>query len=122
MKNVFYRYAKKKLGDEKNTRFWEDVWIDDKALKDEYPRLYDLCFDHDITTAEAILKGWMGFKFRRTLLGGTLEPWNNLKDRREETGMGSGKDRVKWVLTGDKQFPVKSLYTEKMITENCNFP
>ena len=38
VKEVFYRFAKKKLGDGNNTRFWED----DKTLKEAYPRLYDL--------------------------------------------------------------------------------
>ena len=39
----------------KKTFFWEDVWVDDKTLKDDYPRIYDLCFDDVITVANAIL-------------------------------------------------------------------
>ena len=54
---------------ERGTRFWEDIWVDDHALKADYPRLYSLCFDHNITVDEAISKGWMEFRFRRTLYG-----------------------------------------------------
>lgn len=30
--------------------------MDDRPLKDDYPRLYSLCFDHNITVAEALQK------------------------------------------------------------------
>lgn len=72
IKEIFYKFVKKKVGDGRNTRFWEDSWVDDKPLREAYPRLYDICFDHNITVEEAIQKGWHGFKFRRTLHGETL--------------------------------------------------
>jgi hypothetical protein len=109
------------LGDGKGTRFWEDIWVDDHALKDDYPRLYSLCFDHNITVTQAIPKEWQGFRFRRTLSGETLELWNSLKDRCEEVEMGEGRDTIEWTLTADKKFSVKTLYRE-MVTENCNYP
>lgn len=30
---IFYQFYKKKLGDGKNTKFWEDIWVDGKPLK-----------------------------------------------------------------------------------------
>lgn len=96
-------------GDGCSVRFWEDVWVDDKPLKDEYRGLYLLSFDHNITVAEALQKGWGGFKFRRTLYGDSLGQWKNLKLRCEEIEMRSGKDQVEWSLTGDKKFSVRTL-------------
>lgn len=84
VKEIFYKFCKKKLGDGKNTRFWEYVWVDEKLLKHAYPRLYFLTFDHNITVAQ---KGWHDFKFRRTLYGETLDLWNNLILRCEEVEM-----------------------------------
>ena len=52
IKDIFYKFVKKELGDGKNTRFWEDTWVDDKPLKDAYPRIYDICFDHKIKVDE----------------------------------------------------------------------
>ena len=43
VKNVFYKYCKKMVGDGRNTRFWEDWWVDDKPLRIRYPRLYNIC-------------------------------------------------------------------------------
>lgn len=54
----------------------------EKPLKDAYPRLYFLIFEHNITDAEALQKGLQGFKFRRTLYAETSELWNNLNVRR----------------------------------------
>ena len=85
---------KKKPGEGKNIRFWEDTWVDDKPLKDAYPRLYDICFDHKKIVYEAIQKGWKGFKFRRTLHEETLELWNALKSRCEKIKMNEGKDKI----------------------------
>ena len=92
-----------------------------KSLKEAYPRLYDMCFDHNIKVAEAIQKGWQDFRFRRTLYGETLGLWNSLKSRCEEVTMGGGKDKIKWTLTSDHKFTVGSLYS-KIITLGLKFP
>ena len=34
--------------------------LDDKPLKDGYPGLYLLSYDHNITVTEALQKGWGG--------------------------------------------------------------
>lgn len=91
IKDVFYQFCKKKLGDGQNTRFWGDIWVDDKPLKIAYSRLYFLCFDHNIAMAEAIQKGWEGFRFRRNLHGETLELWRNLKMRCERVERDLGE-------------------------------
>jgi hypothetical protein len=121
IKEIFYRFVKKELGDGKNTRFWEDSWVDDKPLKEAYPRIYDICFDHNITVDDAIQKGWQGFKFRRTLHGETLELWESLKGRCEEVTMQGGRDKITWTLTADHKFSVGSLY-RKIITLGLKFP
>lgn len=71
--------------------------------------------------AEALQKGWDGFRFRRTLHGETLVLWRNLKLRCERIEMGFGKAKLKWNLTTDNSFTVKSLY-RKLIEANCKFP
>lgn len=121
VKDLFYQHCKKMIGDGKNTRFWEDWWVGDKPLKFSYPRLYLLSFDHNISVANAVAKGWERFSFRRTLLGESLELWNSLKARCEEIQMHGGRDRVKWMLTADRQFTVKSLY-DHLIKNDCGYP
>lgn len=74
--DIVYQLCKKSLGDGRNTRFWEDWWVDDKSLKLPYARLYLLSFDHNISLwlnfAKAIQEGCGGVRFRRTLYGESL--------------------------------------------------
>lgn len=80
-----------------------------------------LSFDHNITVAEALSKGWQGLKFHRTLYVETLDLWNNLRMRCEEVEMGIGKDQVEWTLTADKKIYVTFLY-RKLVENDCNLP
>lgn len=93
----------------------------DKPLKDAYPSLYFTCFDHDLSAADAIEKGWHNFSFRRTPQGDSLELWNSLKDRCEEVMMHGAKDKPMWMFAADRQFTVKSLYMF-LIKADCGFP
>ena len=61
--------------------------------------------------AEAVSRGWQGFSFRRTLTRETTELWNNLKQRCEEVRIHGGKDQPMWMLTKNRKFSVKSLYS-----------
>ena len=36
-----------KVGNGKESRFWEDKWVGDLELKNKFPRLYSLCRDKD---------------------------------------------------------------------------
>ena len=71
--------------------------------------------------AEAIQKGWQGFRFRRTLHGETLGLWNNLRSRSEDIEMKGGKDKITWSLNANGIFTVKSLY-KKMVDDGLRFP
>lgn len=81
-----------------------------KPLKDAYPDLYNINFNHEISVAEAIDIGWHNFTFTRTLFGDSLKLWNSIKDRCEEVRMFESKDGPGWMLTNDGIFFVKSLY------------
>ena len=121
IKDLFYRHARHILGDVSNTRFWEYICIDEKAFTDEYPRLYYLSFDHNITVAVCISKGWAGFRFRRTLYGDTLVLWNSLKSTCEEIEIKGGKDKIIWTLMANGKFSVKSLYIQ-LVASDLRFP
>lgn len=78
LKTYSINTLKKRLGDGKNTRFWEDWWVGSKPLKEAYPSLYFISNDHGISVSDAIDKGWSNFSFRRTLHGELIELWTSL--------------------------------------------
>lgn len=110
IKGIYYQHVKKKLGDGCNTRFWKDWWVGSKPLKDAYPILYNICFNHEISVAEVINMGWDRFTFRRDIRGDKADLWASLKARCEEVRMYGGKDEPQWMLTVDRKFSIKSLY------------
>lgn len=110
VKHLFNQHVKKQLGHGRNTEFWEDWWVGSKQLKDAYPGLYNINFDHEISIAEAINKGWDNFTFIRTLIVDSLDLWNSLNNRCEAIRMYGGKDKPMWMLTNDRNCSVKSLY------------
>nr|GEW14507.1 RNA-directed DNA polymerase, eukaryota, reverse transcriptase zinc-binding domain protein [Tanacetum cinerariifolium] len=47
----FWSHCKKRIGNGLDTSFWYDCWIDDSALHIEFPRLFALELDKDISVA-----------------------------------------------------------------------
>ena len=121
IRKYFYPHVKKRLGDGRNTRFWEDWWVGDKSLKEAYPSLFFISNDQGITVREAIDKDWGGFTFRRALYGDTEQLWNSMRARCEEVLMHGGRDKSMWMLTADRKFTVKSLYRD-LIKSDVGFP
>jgi hypothetical protein len=42
VKNNFFARGSFELGNGMNTRFWEDVWLGEKPLAEQYPSLYNI--------------------------------------------------------------------------------
>jgi hypothetical protein len=42
VKSNFFKRGKFKIGDGSRTRFWEDVWLGDVPLAQQYPSLYNI--------------------------------------------------------------------------------
>lgn len=40
--NRFSNAVSKKVGNGKNTRFWQEVWFGDRSLKEAFPRMFSL--------------------------------------------------------------------------------
>lgn len=102
LKEIFYKYVKKIVGNVQNIRFWEDWWLDDKPLKKSYPGLYGLCFTKSIKPIYVINNWRDRFHFRRTLLGDTFLQWNEIKNMCADIFLSETKDMITWSLTVGK--------------------
>lgn len=95
--------------------------MDDKPLKERCPRIYNICREKNVTVATVLNNGWGALTFRRTLLGVTLMMWENVKQSCEDVLLRQGEDKIKWMLTKDGVFTVKSLYRKLSVNE-IGFP
>jgi hypothetical protein len=75
------------------TRFWEDVWRDNKKIKHGYPCMYNIVRKKDDIVVNVLSIVPLNVSFRRTLKGNVLNKWFelvgkiinvDLKDQRDE--------------------------------------
>ena len=109
------------MGNKENTRFWEDWRIGPKALKDSYPRIYNICFDKEKSAACMLKKGLDNISFRRSLCGESLMLWGHIRDACESVMLDDSSVRIKWTLCGDGKYNVKTCYRH-MIQNEMQYP
>ena len=84
VKHLFYDNCRKHVGDGCNTRFWEDLWHDDKPLKVAYPRLFDLWFNKTCLLLRHSAWGWVTSPLEEPSLWGSKNLWVSYKYRCDE--------------------------------------
>ena len=49
--------------------FWEDIWLGNASLREQYPGLYNIVRDKNNTTAQVLSSFPPNISFRRDLIG-----------------------------------------------------
>jgi hypothetical protein len=55
------------VGNGQHTRFWEDVWLGNKSLAEQYPSMYNIVQQKQISVANVMNQNPLNITFRRTL-------------------------------------------------------
>ncbi|GJW55102.1 RNA-directed DNA polymerase, eukaryota, reverse transcriptase zinc-binding domain protein [Tanacetum coccineum] len=106
-------YMKLKCGDGTSTSFWKDIWRDEVAFKDLYPRLYMLENMKEVTVAHKLAQEDLEWSFRRKVRSGCeMQQLNSLKAKIEGVILNNSSDRWTWSLEGSGEFSVSSLRKE----------
>ena len=92
------------------TRFWDDTWVGDKALKVKYPSLYNIVQDRHATVSKVLATRLLNISFRRALVDKKLLEWLNLVAQISNVELVDGLDYFRWNLTKSGLFSVRSLY------------
>ena len=50
--------------DGSKTLLWEDVWLEDKSLAQQFPKFYNVSFTNMVTVKQVKDAGWECFEFR----------------------------------------------------------
>lgn len=90
--------------------FWSDVWLGEKPLSVQFPRLFLLTFSNNFTVAKALSDNMSLIRFRRVLWGETADMWYELKNICSRVVLNDQNDRCSWLLTKSRKFSVRSLY------------
>ncbi|KAL9680066.1 hypothetical protein QQ045_017941 [Rhodiola kirilowii] len=111
---------KLKLGNGGGTLFWQDAWLGDRALKDQYPKLFSLSLDTNATVQE--MGSWVGGVWKwRVIFRRPLYLWEEVYKSELEEGLkhvqlkGSEDDRIIWTFSEDGAFSSNSLMKAAMM-------
>nr|GEY02508.1 RNA-directed DNA polymerase, eukaryota [Tanacetum cinerariifolium] len=105
-----HAFVNKKVGDGEQTLFWEDSWLSDPHLKNNFPRLYALETNKHASVAAKFRDTSMSASFRRVPHGGLEEDqFQLLVDKVAPVILFSIKDRWVWTLDSGGEFLIKSV-------------
>jgi hypothetical protein len=109
-KNFLFCYGTFSIKAGSQICFWEDSWLGNSPLREQYPALYSIVHHKSDTIALVMASSPLDVTFRRDLIGPTLVAWNALLQRLESIQLSTGPDEFCWNLHPDGKFSVGSLY------------
>ena len=106
------------------TRFWEDVWIDQQPLMRRFPELYIIVRKRGVSVASVLSSTPLNVSFRRGLAGDRLNEWLKLISLVLLVSLNNDKDSFIWQIKKNGVFSTQSLYRKLMkrerISEKCS--
>ena len=110
VKRDFFRFGSFIVKDGTQVRFWEDKWLGNSSLQEQYPCLYNITRPKHVTIAEVLSGPSPNLSWRRDLIGPKLVAWNNLLSRIANIELAHEQDEFHWNLHPNGKFSVKSHY------------
>jgi hypothetical protein len=114
VKNEFFKRGYFKIGDGTSVRFWEDVWMGDMPLSQQYPALYNIVQHKNVLVSTVFATVPINISFRRGLNDQKWLQWLHLCQRLMTISLTSESDKFIWKLNDSGMFTVKSMYLDLM--------
>jgi hypothetical protein len=114
VKDDFFARGHFNLGDGSTIRFWEDVWLGDNTLEQQYPSLYHIVQHRNVLVADVLAQTPLNIQFRRVLNGNKWTAWLHVCRRLMTVNLGDEPDNFVWNLTTSGIFTVKSVNEDLM--------
>nr|GEV01115.1 hypothetical protein [Tanacetum cinerariifolium] len=101
-------FISRKVGNREDTKLWEDIWLNDVALKVKFQRIYALELDKNVSVADQ--KKAFDLSFCRTPRGGVEEEqFKALHSCIIDLLLSQTRDHWVWSLNSSSEFLVKSV-------------
>jgi hypothetical protein len=98
VKRYFLHFGTFIIKDGSQVRFWEDIWIGNMTLREQYPSLYNIARHKQDTVAEVLGVDPHNLSWRRDLIGQKLVEWNNLLPHLANVVLSQDEDEFRWNL------------------------
>jgi hypothetical protein len=109
-KAKFFRFGQFSIKDGSHIRFWEDSWLGNTPLREQYYALYNIVRYKSDTIKKVMATSPPDVTFRRDLIGQWLVAWNALLQRLATVELLPGTDEFRWNLVKNGEFSVDSMY------------
>jgi hypothetical protein len=106
VKDDFFQRGRFVVGDGSTVQFWEDRWLGNLSLAENYPNLYNIVQHKHVLVADLLSRVPLNISFRRTLTGVKWHKWIHLCQRLIQIQLSQDSDRFKWDLTESGVFPL----------------
>jgi hypothetical protein len=103
-----------------DTKFWEDSWLGDKPLAQQYPSLYNIVQWKQVSIANVLNHNPLNISFRRSLSDNRWFQRLHLIQRLTNAQLNNKKDKFVWEPTTSSQFTVKSMYLD-LLNDNTKY-
>jgi hypothetical protein len=111
---IFLKRGAFKLGNGEDIRFWEDVWLGDTTLAQQYPTLYNIVQTKHVRVSTVLAHNPLNIAFRRVFNDFKWNQWINLCQRLMSVQLTNSPDKFVWKLNESGIYSVKSLYLDLM--------
>ena len=72
VKRDFLKFGAFIIKDGSQVRFWEDMWLGNRSLREQYPQLYNIVRKKQDTVAELLCTQTPNLSWHRNLIGSKL--------------------------------------------------
>jgi hypothetical protein len=120
VKDDFLKRGSFKIGDGKNTSFWEDKWLGNAPLSQQYPSLFNIAERKHVSVAHVLENNPLQISFRRILTPNKWVLWLELVERLMHVRLSNENDSFVWALNSSGNFTVKSYYLD-LLQDKRNF-
>jgi hypothetical protein len=100
--------------------FWEDTWLGNTPLAQQYPSLHNIVHRKNVLVATVLAQTPINITFRRTLNDHKWTQWIHLCQRLMRVQLSNNPDKFVWKLNDSGIFTVKSMYLDLMQGANIS--
>ena len=118
VKDEFFKRGSFNVVNGLHTRFWEDTWLGNKPLAEQYPSLFNIVRHKNVVVAQVLANNPLNVEFRRALTGDRWISWLKLVEKIMDVNLSDNDDVFLWRLTNTKKFTVSSMYSDFMHGHN----
>jgi hypothetical protein len=92
VKEEFFSRASYNIGNGMDTRFWEDTWLGNKSLAEQYPLLYNILKCKQVSVANVLNQNPLNISFRAYFKRNCWRLWLQLVQRLMSVQVNDEKD------------------------------